>query len=177
MISRSWLEFPERKRIHCSRFCSCRNPASPTTRTLLLPFAHCHGRVHGGQVKARAAPAFGQPRRPLNVPRHVAETPLHRYIPTDRRRRWAQRNQGDQDVRVGEVFVECTEKTGAFGFGSSGQGDNPALRGRRWLPEEKTQLAGPRDGGSVYAEWDLEVQDGNSGSDHRIVRAAIVKER
>src|ERR1035441_7636607 len=29
-----------------------------------------------------------------------------------RRRRWAQQNQGGQEVRVGEVSVKCTDKTG-----------------------------------------------------------------
>ena len=47
------------------------------------------------------------------------------------------------------MFVECTEKTGVSGFGLSGQGDNPALRGRRRLPKEKMQLAGSKEGGLV----------------------------
>jgi len=51
-----------------------------------------------------------------------------------------QRNQLDQDVRVREVFVECTEKTEFPGFGFSGQGDRRALQGRRRLPEEKCYL-------------------------------------
>jgi len=75
----------------------------------------------------------------------------------------AQRDQGDHDMGVGGVFVECVEKTGLLGFGLSGQGGSPALRGRRRLPEGKMQLAGPRDGGLVYTEWGLEVQNGNSG--------------
>jgi hypothetical protein len=33
--------------------------------------------------------------------------------------------------------VECTGKTGVFGFGFSGQATRPALPGRRRLPEEK----------------------------------------
>jgi hypothetical protein len=51
------------------------------------------------------------------------------------------------------------------------------LAGRRRLPEGKMQLAGSKDGGwlytdrhpgakmgiPVYTEWDLEVQNGNSG--------------
>ena len=73
--------------------------------------------------------------------------------------RWAQRNQGDQDVRVGEVFVECAEKTGVSGLGFSGQGDNPALRGRRRLPEENMQLPGSKDGGWVHAGQDPGVQN------------------
>jgi hypothetical protein len=69
-----------------------------------------------------------------------------------RRRRWARRNQGDQGVRAGEVFVECTEEAGFPGFGFSGQGDNPALQGRKRLPAEEMQLAGPKDGGLAYTE-------------------------
>ena len=42
------------------------------------------------------------------------------------------------------------------------QGDNPALRDRRRLPEERMQLAGSKDGNSVYTESDREVQNGNS---------------
>jgi hypothetical protein len=61
------------------------------------------------------------------------------------------------------MFVEWTEKAGFPGFGFCGQGDNPALRWRRRLPAGKMQLAGPKDGGLVYTEWDLEVQNGNSG--------------
>jgi hypothetical protein len=65
-------------------------------------------------------------------------------------------------VRVGEVFVECAEKAGFPGFGFFGQGDNPALRGRRGLPEEKMQLARPKDGGLVYTQLDEELQNGDS---------------
>jgi hypothetical protein len=36
---------------------------------------------------------------------------------------------GGQKVRVGEVFVECAEKTGFPGFGFFRRGDNCALRG------------------------------------------------
>jgi hypothetical protein len=36
---------------------------------------------------------------------------------------------GGQEVRVGEVFVECVEKAGLPGFGFFPQGDNCALRG------------------------------------------------
>jgi hypothetical protein len=43
---------------------------------------------------------------------------------------------GDQKVRVGEVFVECAEKTRFPDFGFFWQGNNYALRGRRRLPEE-----------------------------------------
>jgi hypothetical protein len=44
---------------------------------------------------------------------------------------------GGQEVRVGEVFVECAEKMGFPGFGFFRQGNNYALRGRKRLPEEK----------------------------------------
>jgi hypothetical protein len=66
-------------------------------------------------------------------------------------------------VRAVEVFVEWSENTGFPGFGLCGQGDNPALRDLRRLPEEKMQLAGSKDGDSVYTESDREVQNGNSG--------------
>jgi len=59
--------------------------------------------------------------------------------------------------------VEYTENTGFPGFGLCGQGDNPALRDRRRLPEERMQPAGSKDSGSVYTESDREVQNGNSG--------------
>jgi hypothetical protein len=59
---------------------------------------------------------------------------------------------GGQEVRVGEVFVECAEKTGFPGFGFSLQGNNYALRGRRRLPEEKMQLTGSKDGGWEYTD-------------------------
>jgi hypothetical protein len=59
-------------------------------------------------------------------------------------------NSGGQEVRVGEVFVECAGKTGFPGFGFFRQGDNCALRGRRRLPEEGMQLAGSKDGGWLY---------------------------
>lgn len=59
------------------------------------------------------------------------------------------------------MFVECTEKAEVSGFGPSGQGDNPTLRGRRRLPEEEMQLAGSKDGGLLCTERDLEVQNGN----------------
>ena len=40
------------------------------------------------------------------------------------------------------------------GFGLCAQGDNPALRGRRRLPEEGMQLPGSKGGGLVYTELD-----------------------
>jgi hypothetical protein len=57
---------------------------------------------------------------------------------------------GDQEVRVGEVFMECAEKEGSPGFGFLRQGANCALWGRKRLPEEKPEVAGPKDGGWVY---------------------------
>jgi hypothetical protein len=54
---------------------------------------------------------------------------------------------GDQDVEVGDVFVEITEKRQFPGFGFSG-GWNFALgRGKRWLPEKKLRFGGSRLGG------------------------------
>jgi hypothetical protein len=52
-------------------------------------------------------------------------------------------------MMAGEVFVECAENTEFPGFGLCGQGDNPALRERRRLLEEKRQIAGSKDGGPV----------------------------
>jgi hypothetical protein len=66
-------------------------------------------------------------------------------------------------MRAGEVFVKCTEKTGFPGFGFSWQGDNPDLRDRRRLPEERMQLAGPEDRGCGYTESNPGVQNGNPG--------------
>ena len=60
--------------------------------------------------------------------------------------------------------MECTDNTGFPGFGLCVQGDNPDLRDRRRLLEERMQLAESKDGGSVYTESDREVQNGNSGS-------------
>jgi hypothetical protein len=62
---------------------------------------------------------------------------------------------GGQEVRVGEVFVECAEKEGFPGFGFFRQGDNCTLRGRRRLPEEKTQLAGSKEGGWGHTDRHL----------------------
>src|ERR1039457_3058091 len=59
---------------------------------------------------------------------------------------------GGQEVRVGEVFMECAEKVGFPGFGFFRQGNNYALRGRRRLPEEKMQLTGSKDGGWEYTD-------------------------
>ena len=47
---------------------------------------------------------------------------------------------GGQEVRVGEVLVECAGKTGFPGFGFFRQGDNCALRGEDGS-RKKTQLA------------------------------------
>jgi hypothetical protein len=55
-------------------------------------------------------------------------------------------------LTVGEVFVECAEKTGFPGFGFFRQGNNYALRGRRRLPEGKMQLTGSKDSGWEYTD-------------------------
>jgi hypothetical protein len=75
-----------------------------------------------------------------------------------------QRNQADKGVRAGEVFSECIEKTGLPILDFPG-------RAKTVLAEAKTasggknatRRAGPKDGGLAYTEWDLEVQNGNSG--------------
>jgi hypothetical protein len=66
------------------------------------------------------------------------------------RRRWAQRNQADKDVRVGEVRVECAEKTGFPGFGFSRQGEIAAWASQRRLPEKRLHWGGSKVGGLVY---------------------------
>jgi hypothetical protein len=63
---------------------------------------------------------------------------------------------GGQKVRVGEVFVECAEKTRFPDFGFFWQGNNYALRGRRRLPEGKMQLGGSKEGGWVYTQLERE---------------------
>jgi hypothetical protein len=64
---------------------------------------------------------------------------------------------GGQEVRVGEVFAECAEKTGFPGFGFFRRGDNCALRGedgsqRGKCNSQKMQLAGSKDGGWMYTD-------------------------
>jgi hypothetical protein len=73
-----------------------------------------------------------------------------------------QRNQADQDVEAGEVFVKCIEKTGLSGCGFSRQGEIGARLSQRRLAKEKMQLAGLKDGGLAYTECGLEVQNGNA---------------
>jgi hypothetical protein len=58
--------------------------------------------------------------------------------------------------------MKITEKKQLPGFGFFRRGDNPA-RGRRRLPEEKLELARPRDDGLVYTQFELKIQNGNSG--------------
>jgi hypothetical protein len=50
------------------------------------------------------------------------------------------------------VFVEGTEKRRVPDFGFSVPVDNPALQGRKRLPQEKLRLARPKDGGLAYTE-------------------------
>jgi len=59
---------------------------------------------------------------------------------------------GGQEVRVGQVFMECAEKKEFPGFGFFWQGANCALWGRRRLREAKMQLAGSKDGGWGYTD-------------------------
>jgi hypothetical protein len=59
--------------------------------------------------------------------------------------------------------MKITEKKQLPGFGFFRRGDNPALRGRRRLPEEKLGLARPRDDALVYTQLELKIQNGNSG--------------
>jgi len=60
--------------------------------------------------------------------------------------------------------MKITEEKQLPGFGFFRRGDNPALRGRRRLPEEKLGLARPRDDGLVYTQLELKIQNGNFGS-------------
>jgi hypothetical protein len=59
--------------------------------------------------------------------------------------------------------MKIAEKKRLSGFGLFRRGDNPALRGRRRLPEEEPGLARPRDDGLVYTQLDLKIQKRNSG--------------
>ena len=70
---------------------------------------------------------------------------------------------GDQEVRVGEVFMECAEKEGFPGFGFFRKGANCALWGRKRFPEERMHVAGSNDGGWMYTEHNCGVQNGNPG--------------
>ena len=48
-----------------------------------------------------------------------------------------QRNRASHDVRAGEVFVECSEKTGVRDFGFCAHGDSPVWQGRKRLPKRE----------------------------------------
>jgi hypothetical protein len=48
-----------------------------------------------------------------------------------------QRNRADQDVRAGEVFVECSEKKGVRDFGFCAQGGSPVWQDRKRLPKRE----------------------------------------
>ena len=63
------------------------------------------------------------------------------------------RNYGDQDVGVGEVFVECAETTGFPGFVFSRQGRQPRLARAKDGARRKMQVAESEDGGLVYTGW------------------------
>ena len=63
-----------------------------------------------------------------------------------------QRNRAGQDVRAGEVFVECTEKKGVRDFDFFAQGDSPALQGRKRLRDEECGSGGTRNGALAYTE-------------------------
>jgi hypothetical protein len=59
--------------------------------------------------------------------------------------------------------MKITEKKQLPGFGFFRRGGNPALRGRRRLPEEKLGLARPRDDALVYTQLELKIKNGDSG--------------
>jgi hypothetical protein len=56
---------------------------------------------------------------------------------------------GGQEVRVGEVFMECAEKKRFPGFGFFWQGDNCALRGEDGSQRGKCNSQDHTDGGWV----------------------------
>ncbi len=56
---------------------------------------------------------------------------------------------GDQGVRVGEVFVECAEKTELPGFGFLRQAKT-APWGGKTAPEGKTDPEGSKEGDWLY---------------------------
>jgi hypothetical protein len=60
---------------------------------------------------------------------------------------FAPAKSGDQDVEVGDVFVEITEKTQFPGFRFSRRVEFGAWQRRKKAPGEKTALGGPRLGG------------------------------
>jgi hypothetical protein len=68
------------------------------------------------------------------------------------RRAMTPANSSDQEVRVDEVFMECAEKEGFPGFGFFRKGANCALWGQKRLPEEKLQVAKPKDDGLPYTD-------------------------
>lgn len=77
--------------------------------------------------------------------------------------RSAWRYLGDQEVRVGDVFVECIEKTGLPGFGFFRQGDTRVLRGEDSSRRTERKSYDQKDGGWGYTELDSGVQNGNPG--------------
>jgi hypothetical protein len=62
---------------------------------------------------------------------------------------------GGQEVRVGEVFVECAEKTGFPGFGFSQQGSIGAWRSQKTAPGKNLHFGRSKVGGWVYTHRHL----------------------
>ena len=69
---------------------------------------------------------------------------------------------GDEEVRVGEVFMECNGKAGLLVLVSCGRA-KMALGGAQDGSRRKMQLAGSKDGGSVYTDQNPGVQNGHCG--------------
>jgi hypothetical protein len=55
-----------------------------------------------------------------------------------------QRNRACQDVRGGEVFVQCSEKAGVRDFGFCALGDSPVWQGREGFPKREYSSQGQR---------------------------------
>ena len=60
------------------------------------------------------------------------------------------RNYATKEVRVGEVFVECAEKTEFPGFGFLRQAKTAPCGNRTRLPKKKTEPGGLKEGDWVY---------------------------
>jgi hypothetical protein len=70
---------------------------------------------------------------------------------------------GDQEVRVGEVCVECAGKTGFPRFGFFRQGEITAWASQRRLPEKRLHWGGSKVGGLGYTGQEFGIQNGNPG--------------